>query len=98
MKEVNFAEFIEQNFTFDRVILFTHEYINNLEKQSQVSLQVRILISQFLKTSTWKDAVNCNQYQEGLMGLAADILVWAEISRVPACCYVGLLNDYELNR
>ena len=32
------------------------------------------------------------------MGLAADLLVWAEISRVPACCFVGLFNDYELTR
>ncbi len=32
------------------------------------------------------------------MGLAADLLVWAEINRVPACCYVGLFNDYELTR
>lgn len=32
------------------------------------------------------------------MGLGADLLVWAEISRVPACCFVGLFNDYELTR
>lgn len=32
------------------------------------------------------------------MGLAADVLVWAEINKIPACCYVGLFNDYELNR
>ncbi len=32
------------------------------------------------------------------MGLTADVLVWAEINHVPACCYVGLVNDYELTR
>jgi len=30
------------------------------------------------------------------MGLAADVLIWAEIAKVPACCYIGLFNDYEL--
>ena len=32
------------------------------------------------------------------MGLGADLLVWAEINRVAACCFVGLFNDYELTR
>ena len=32
------------------------------------------------------------------MGLAADVLVWAEINKVPACSYVGLFNDYQLTR
>jgi hypothetical protein len=40
MKEVYFAEFIEHNFTFSKVLIMTHEYINNLEKQTPVSLQV----------------------------------------------------------
>jgi hypothetical protein len=49
MKEVYFAEFIEQNFTFSKVLILTHEYVNNLEKQSPVSLQVKKLFNEALQ-------------------------------------------------
>lgn len=32
------------------------------------------------------------------MGVPADLLIWGEFHRKPVCCFIGILDEYELNR
>lgn len=52
---------------------------------------------QHIATSQFLEKQSVPRFNEGVMGVGADLLQWGELNRSAVCCFVGLFGEYELS-
>ena len=49
-------------------------------------------------SSSYFETINGLKYKEGWSGAEADVLAFCEMMKIPMICYIGITDEYQMER